>query len=141
MELDPRQPQTLTPELIAKATNFVLVATFTGFELDDGAVSPELHEERERLLTEYGEDNVLPSFFIENNKVQLGLFLRHVELEIPEFAKDAVEIAKRSNGGKLSYDATKRIISFMNAAHRSSATEEELMEDAEASLKDTSYIR
>jgi hypothetical protein len=79
MELDPYQPQTLSPELIKRLTDFVLVATFTGFEQNDREVSPALHDERERLSAEYGEDNVLPSFFIEDNKIKLGLFLRRTE--------------------------------------------------------------
>jgi hypothetical protein len=79
MELNPNQPQVLSPELIKRLTDFVLVATFTGFERDDREVSPALHDERERLSDEYGEDNVMPSFFIEDNRLKLGLFLRRTD--------------------------------------------------------------
>ena len=67
----------LTAEHIKDQTDFELFASFKGFSTDNGYVSPDLHEERERLSAEFGESNVLSSLFMdEKGFLQLGLFVR-----------------------------------------------------------------
>lgn len=69
--------QTLTAEAIKANTDYSLAMIFTGFARENGYISPDLHEERERLSEMLGEDNVLPSFFVdESGTTQLGLFTR-----------------------------------------------------------------
>ena len=68
----------VTAEAIKQVTNFELVLLFPGFHQDDGYVSPDVHECRERLTSEYGEDNVLTSFVLEDDQIKLGLFVRPV---------------------------------------------------------------
>ena len=58
------EPVQLTPELIQERTGFKLVEIFTDFARS-GRTSPDLHEERERLSVELGEDNVLTSMFVD----------------------------------------------------------------------------
>jgi hypothetical protein len=67
----------LTEETILNWTQFSLAGEFTEFARDNGDVSPELHEERERFSEQYGEDNVLTSFFVtQEGNLALGLFVR-----------------------------------------------------------------
>ena len=74
------QNNVLTADTVHRETGFSLVATFTGFSANNGEVSPDLHDERERFSDQYGEDNVMPSFFIDDNgELQLGLFIRMKE--------------------------------------------------------------
>lgn len=74
-----REPLRLTPELIEKHTSFKLIIVFPDFA-DSGRISPDLHEERERFSAEVGEDNVLPSFYIDGRgTLQLGLFVKQPE--------------------------------------------------------------
>lgn len=76
----PFQRPPLTTDLIKERTGFILAAIFTGFAKEAGYISPDLHEERERLSRELGEDNVLPSFFMDGmGIVQLGLFIRRAD--------------------------------------------------------------
>src|SRR5579859_6699267 len=56
--------QSLTAEFIEERTGYELAMAFTDFARN-GRVSPDLHEERERIAAEDGEDNVLPSFFTD----------------------------------------------------------------------------
>lgn len=77
----PRESQLspLTPEIIHELTGFKLIIIFTDFERTR-RISPDLHEERERLSSELGEDNVSPSFYTDKDGViQLGLFVRDKE--------------------------------------------------------------
>ncbi|HMH30867.1 MAG TPA: hypothetical protein VK534_00125 [Methylomirabilota bacterium] len=67
----------LTAEVIREKTEFVLQAVYPGFN-ENGFVTPQLHDDRERLSEEYGEGNVLTSFVIEDSKIKLGLFLRRI---------------------------------------------------------------
>ena len=61
---------------IERETKFKLSAIFTEFAVD-GTVSPSIHDEQTRLSGMFGEDNVLPSFFLdETGVVQLGIFYR-----------------------------------------------------------------
>lgn len=70
----------LTPELIHEQTGYKLFAYFPEFS-ESGRISPDLHGERERLASEIGEDNVMPSMFIdENGKIALGLFTKEPEV-------------------------------------------------------------
>jgi len=72
--------QVLTTERVKDATDFTLAMAFNGFAREEGYVSPDLHEERERLAGQFGKDNVLSSFFIDDQgTTQLGLFVRHIE--------------------------------------------------------------
>ena len=66
----------LTAEAIKEHTGFELQAIYPGFDEEDGYVSPQVHEDRENLAGHLGEDNVLTSFYCEDGKVRLGLFLR-----------------------------------------------------------------
>lgn len=69
----------LSGEQVESATGFKLAMIFTEFERD-GFVSPDVHEERERLSKAYYEDNVMTSFFTnEEGIVRLGLFIRSSE--------------------------------------------------------------
>lgn len=67
--------EALTEEVIENNTRFKLVAVYPEF-INNGLISPDLHEDRERFAGEFGEDNVLTSFFIENGALALGLFIR-----------------------------------------------------------------
>lgn len=70
------EPMRLTLELIEARTGLKCYCIYPDFGLS-GRVSPDLHEERERLAAELGEDNVLPSLFMdEEGVVQLGLFTK-----------------------------------------------------------------
>ena len=70
------EPSPLTAEVIREQTGFELCYIFPDFALS-GRVSPELHEQREYHATQLGEDNVVTSFYTdENSIVQLGLFIR-----------------------------------------------------------------
>jgi hypothetical protein len=66
----------LTAELIERQTGFSLVTIYPDFSRD-GRITPSLHDDREEHARQHGEDNVLPSFFIDDGGViQLGLFIR-----------------------------------------------------------------
>ncbi len=67
----------LTPERIEEKTGFRLYAIYTEFARDGGIVSPDVYDDRERMAERFGEDNALPSFFMDKDGVvQLGLFVK-----------------------------------------------------------------
>ncbi len=75
-----REPQLLSEERIKQQTGFSLAIIFPDFARSNGFVSPGLQEDQERFAGMFGEDNVLPSFYIdEADVVQLGLFVRQTE--------------------------------------------------------------
>lgn len=75
---------------VEATTGFKLAVIFTGFADEDGYVSPDLHEERERWAEEFGENNVLSSFFTgDDGRVQLGLFIRRQTGEVTDEQLDA----------------------------------------------------
>lgn len=71
-ENEPLNEQRIDTEL-----GFTLQVIYPAFAKERGYITPSLLDDQDRLAEQYGETNVLPSFFLDaNGVVQLGLFLR-----------------------------------------------------------------
>jgi hypothetical protein len=66
----------LTPEEITRVTGFVAICEFSEFVKPEGFLSPEFHEEMDRITAVYGEQNVVSSFFQEKGEVKFGIFIK-----------------------------------------------------------------
>lgn len=71
----------LSAERILEKTGFKLAITFPDFP---ERVSPEIHEQREQLSSQFGENNVTASFYTnEDRHLCYGLFVREPQPDIP----------------------------------------------------------
>ena len=70
----PERP--LSSDEIARVTGFIAISEFPDFVKPEGYLSPDFHEEMDRLTLKYGEGNVITSFFHEKGEVKFGIFLK-----------------------------------------------------------------
>jgi hypothetical protein len=64
----------LSAEDIKRKTGFTLQFKLASFT--DPACMAEYHDQHERMSSEYGDTNIVGSFFTEEGEIALGLFFR-----------------------------------------------------------------